>query len=31
LALRIGWAYEDSTDWHLMSPSLREMPASAKP
>jgi len=31
LALRIGWAYEDSTDWHLMSPSLREMPASSKP
>jgi len=31
LALRIGWAYENSTDWHLMSPSLRENPASAKP
>ena len=27
LSLRIGWAYENSTDWHLMSPSLRESPA----
>jgi aspartyl-tRNA(Asn)/glutamyl-tRNA(Gln) amidotransferase subunit A len=27
LALRIGWAYENATDWHLMSPSLREMAA----
>jgi aspartyl-tRNA(Asn)/glutamyl-tRNA(Gln) amidotransferase subunit A len=25
LALRIGWAYENSTDWHLMAPSFREM------
>jgi aspartyl-tRNA(Asn)/glutamyl-tRNA(Gln) amidotransferase subunit A len=29
LALRIGWAYENSTDWHLMAPSLRETGASA--
>jgi len=31
LALRIGWAYENSTDWHLMGPSLRENRANPKP
>ena len=23
LALRIGWAYENATDWHLMAPPLK--------
>ena len=28
LALRIGWAYENATSWHLMAPPLGERPAS---
>ncbi len=28
LALRIGWAYENATSWHLMAPPLRESPTS---